>query len=82
MADPLGVDVSQRAEQLVDVDLDLQDRHRGLHLVEEPGSTVHGLGDKLEYEVKVDLILLSCQSLVSYIYRKYARVPLTRSPFE
>ncbi len=35
MADPLGVDVRKRAEELVDVYLDLENGHGGLHLVEE-----------------------------------------------
>lgn len=35
MADSLGVDVRKGTEQLVDVYLDLEDRHCRLHLVEE-----------------------------------------------
>ncbi len=67
MANPLGVDVGQRAEKLVDVDLDFQDRHRGLHLVEETRGTVNGLWDKFEYQVQVDLVFLDFQSSVSSI---------------
>jgi hypothetical protein len=35
MADSLGVNVRERAEKLVSVDLDLQNGHCGLHLVEK-----------------------------------------------
>lgn len=68
MTDPLGVDVGQRAEKLVDIDLDLQDRHRSLHLVEETRGAVNGLWDKFEYQVQVDLVFLDSQSAVSSIF--------------
>ena len=58
MADPLRVDVGERAEKLVDVELDLKDRHDRLHLVEIARSTIDGLGNKLEHEVQVNLVLL------------------------
>lgn len=43
---------------MVDVYLDLKNGHSGLHLVEKARSAVHGLGDKLQNQVEVDLILL------------------------
>jgi hypothetical protein len=58
VADPLRVDVGEGAEKLVDVELDLKDRHDRLHLVEVARSAVDSLGDELEHEVQVDLVLL------------------------
>lgn len=58
MADPLRVDVGEGAEKLVDVELDLKDGHDRLHLVEVARSAIDGLGNKLEHEVQVDLVLL------------------------
>lgn len=58
MADALGVDVRQSPEQLVDVQLDLEDRHGRLHLVEESGGTVDSLGNELLDQVEVDFIFL------------------------
>lgn len=57
VADALRVYVCERAEQLVDVELDLEDRHGGFHLVEVAGCAVNSLGDKLENEVEIDFIL-------------------------
>lgn len=36
MADSLRMDICQSSEQLVGIELDFQDRHSGLHFVEEP----------------------------------------------
>lgn len=58
MADALGVDVGKRAEQLVDVELDLKDGHGGLEFVEVPRGTVDGFWDELEDQVEVDFIFL------------------------
>lgn len=64
VADPLRMDICQRAEKLVDVQFYFEDRHRGPHLVEVPGCAVHCLGDILEDEIEVDFILLwGCQSM-------------------
>jgi hypothetical protein len=58
MADTLGVDVCQRPEQLVDVQLHLQHGHRRLELVEVTRCAVDGLWDILEDKVEVDFIFL------------------------
>ena len=58
VTDALGVDVGEGAEELVDVQLDLEDGHGGLELVEVSRSAVDGLGDEFEHEVQVDLIFL------------------------
>lgn len=58
VADALGVYVGEGAEELVDVELDFQDGHGGLHLVEIPRGAVDGLGDVLLHEIEVDLVLL------------------------
>ena len=62
MADTLGMDVCQSSEKLLDVQLDLENWHRRLHLVEEPRGAVNSLWHKLLYQVEVYLIfLLVCQ---------------------
>lgn len=58
VADSLGVDVGQRPEQLVDVKLNFEDWHGGLHLVEESRRSIHRLGHEFLYQVQVDFILL------------------------
>jgi len=58
VADALGVDVGERAEELVDVELDLEDGHRRLHLVEESRGPVDGFRNEFLHEIEVDLILL------------------------
>ena len=79
MADPLRVDVRQGSEELIDIDLDLQDRHGGLHLIKEARGAVYGLGDELLHEIEVDLILLEvrfiCQ-LQPFRFQKYPLVHL------
>lgn len=58
VADALRVDVGQSSEELVGVEFDLEYRHGGLVLVEEPGGAVHSFGNELLDQVQVDLILL------------------------
>jgi hypothetical protein len=58
MTDPLGVDVGERSEQLVDVELDFQDGHGGLHLVKVARCPIDGLWDVLQHQVEVDFIFL------------------------
>lgn len=58
MTDALGVDVCQSSKQLVNVQLDLENGHGGLHLVEKSRSSVDGLGHKFLHQVQVDLIFL------------------------
>lgn len=58
VTDSLGVDIGQGAEQLVGVELDLEDRHGRLHLVEVPRRAVDGLGNELLDKVEVDLVFL------------------------
>jgi len=58
MADALRVNISEGAEELVDVELDLEDWHGCLHLVEISRSPVNSLGDIFLYEIQVDFILL------------------------
>lgn len=58
VADALAVDVGERAEQLVNVQLDLENRHGRLHLIKVAGRAVDGFGNKFEYEIEVDLVLL------------------------
>lgn len=58
MTNSLGVDVGQRPEQLVDVELDLEHGHSGLEFVEVARGTVHGFRDILENQVEVHFIFL------------------------
>ena len=58
MTDPLRVDVGERTEQLVNVELDLKNGHDRLHLVEVARSAVNGLRNEFEHEIEVDLVLL------------------------
>lgn len=67
MADSLGVDVGERAEKLVDVELDLENGHDGLHLVEIARSPVNGFRHELEYEVEVNFVFLWLTWLVPSI---------------
>lgn len=70
MTDALRVDVGERAEQLVNVQLDFENGHDGLHLVEVTGGAVDCLGDELEDEIQVHLIFLWLKRLVT---RKWYR---------
>lgn len=54
----LRMNVGQRSEKLVDVQLDLEDRHGRLHLVEESRGSVDSLGNKLLYQIQVHLVFL------------------------
>lgn len=65
MADTLRVNVCESTEELVDVELDLEDWHDCLHLVEVSRSPVDGLWDVLLYKVEVYFVLLSTASLVN-----------------
>ncbi len=58
MADALRVDIRERAEELVDVKLDLENRHGRLHFVEIARSAVDSFWDELKDEVEVHLIFL------------------------
>ena len=58
VADALRVNVGERAEQLVDVKLDLENWHGGLHLIEKARCPVDGLGDVLLDEIEVDFVFL------------------------
>lgn len=58
MADALRVNVGQRTEKLVDVQLNLENGHGRLHLVEESRGSVDSLGDEFLHQVQVDLIFL------------------------
>lgn len=83
VTDSLGVDVGQGAEQLVGVELDLENRHGRLHLVEVPRRTVDGLGNELLDQVQVDLIFLREEGSASGTAAKNKIVgELTLSPFE
>lgn len=52
------MDVGKRAEQLVGVELDLKNRHNGLHLVEVARRTVDCLRNIFEYQIEVHLVFL------------------------
>ena len=80
MTDALRVDIGERAEELVYVELDFEDRHNGLHLVEVARCTVHSLRDELEHKIEVHLVLLWLKPLATrsaQIYRALDTYPLT-----
>lgn len=52
------MDVGQGSEELVNVELDLENGHGRLHLVEEPRCSVDGLGDKLLNKVEINFVFL------------------------
>jgi len=52
------MDVCQRAEQLVHVQLDLENWHGLLEFDVVPAGSVHGFGYVFQYEVEVDFVLL------------------------
>ena len=67
MADADGVNVHERTEELVHIQLDLEHGHGLLELGIVPAGTVHGLWDVFEHKVEVHFIFLSvglCQSSV------------------
>lgn len=59
------MDVRQRTEKLIDVELDLQYGHHGLHLVEVARSTIDGLWNVFQDKIEVDLVLLELGMLVT-----------------
>ena len=81
MADALGVDVGEGAEELVDVQLDFEDGHDRLHLVEVARRPVDSLGNKLQHEIQVDLVLLWLKRLATRTAKRRACLQThTRSP--
>lgn len=58
MANALRVDVGEGTEQLVSVQLDFQNGHGRLHLVEEARRAIDCLGDVFLDQVQIDLVLL------------------------
>lgn len=58
VTDALGVDVGQGSEELIDVEFDLENRHRGLGLVEESRGSVDSLRNEFLDQVEVHFILL------------------------
>ena len=57
-----GVDVHERAEELVHVELDLQHRHGLLELGVVPAGAVHGLWDIFEHKIEVHFVFLRIES--------------------
>lgn len=58
VANALRVDVGQRSEELVSIQLDFQDGHGGLHLVEESRRSVNSFRDKFLDKVEIDFVFL------------------------
>lgn len=69
MANALGVDVGECPEQLIDVQLDFENWHGRLHLVEEARGSVDRLRHELLNEVEIHFILLlkSLADLFNYV---------------
>lgn len=65
VADALRVDIGEGAEKLVDVELDLEDGHDSLHLVEVARGAVDGLGNEFEDKIQVHLVLLWLKRLAA-----------------
>ena len=94
VTDPHRMDVGERTEELVDVDLYFQYRHCSLQLVEEARCSVDSLRDEFEHEVQVYFFLLHKSSgqlhSPSFGFTDFSISPqgrgdtlrLTRSPFE
>lgn len=61
MADTLGMNVGEGAKKLVNVKLDLENRHRSLHLAEVTRRAIDGFGHEFEYQVEIDFVFLQCQ---------------------
>lgn len=68
MADALGVDISKRAKELVGVQLDFENGHGSLHLVEKARGAIDGLGNIFEHQVEVNLVLLERQIDISDLW--------------
>lgn len=58
MTDALRVDIGKSTEQLINIELDFEDRHGSLHLVEKSRSSVNCLGDKFLHQIEVYFIFL------------------------
>jgi len=69
VADSLGVDIGQRPEELIDVQLNLQNRHCCLQLVEKARCPIDCLGDIFENQVEVNFIFLKAGKTVSAKWR-------------
>lgn len=80
MADALRVDVGKCSEKLVDVQLDLQRGHSGLHFIEKARCPIDGLRNEFLDQVEIDLILLV--GLSATVLSDSAKDIHTRSPFE
>lgn len=80
MADALGVDVGESAEELVDIELDFEVWHGGLHLIEISRGPVDSFGDVFLNQVEVDFILL--QAIYQHLIYQARIGGLTRSPLE
>jgi hypothetical protein len=80
VADALGVNVGERSEELVDVELDLEDGHDRLHLVEITRRPVYGLGHELKHQVEVDFVFLWLVSRQQRATHGTASGKRTRSP--
>lgn len=63
MANTLGVNVGQGSEELVDVQLDLQRGHSGLHFIEKTRCPIDSLRNEFLDQVEIDLILLRSYQL-------------------
>jgi hypothetical protein len=61
------VDVGERTEELIDVELDFKDGHHSLHLVEVARCAIDGLGDEFKHEVEVDFVLLWLKRLATRV---------------
>lgn len=80
MADALRVDVGKGSEKLVDVQLDLQRGHGGLHFIEKTRCPIDGLRNEFLDQIEIDLILLIFVSATTL--SDSTKVIHTRSPFE
>lgn len=81
MTNSLRMNIGKRAKKLIDVELDFEERHGGLHLVEVARGTIHGLGDILEHEIEVDFVLLGVVSTQMFNKGRLQQNG-TRSPLE
>lgn len=94
MTDANGVNVRERAHELVHVQFDLQHWHRLLEFDIVPRRAVNGLGHIFQNKVQVDLVFLFSDAdkirretkLIVRLRRKetmkQCRKPRTLSPFE
>ena len=58
MAYTLGMNIRQGTKELIDVNLDLKDRHGRLHLIEKARRAVNRLRHEFEHQVQVHFIFL------------------------